>query len=301
MMLSQAYHLLISFSVANPHYAKPGCNHMCGNIRIPYPFGIGASCSINPWYIIDCNFSKPHLRALNHLEVLGVNLKSQILNVSMQKISYCQNTGEIRGLDLRSSPFWFSELHNKFVFEGCGTAAMHMDNGSVLTACSMTCRNVTHSDRNTCFGSGCCQTPIPNSLKSFSINITNLDGGDGACRSAFLVEDETLFEEAMFSDPLFFKNSSLIPIALKWTLTASDQVTCCYNLPPRTYIMDMLNGSTMEAWRCTLWSDGNPYLTNGCFGVNMSLLPEPKPIYYSHLIYFIVIMLNVIDELLPDI
>ncbi|KAJ0917969.1 putative wall-associated receptor kinase [Helianthus annuus] len=239
---------------ANPNYAKPGCKQMCGNIRIPYPFGIGANCSINPWYIIDCNSSKPHLRALNHLEVLGVNLESQILNVSMQKISYCQNTGEIRGLDLRSSPFWFSELHNKFVFEGC--------------ACSTTCRSVTHSDRNTCFGSGCCQTPIPNSLKSFSINITGLDGGDGACRSAFLVEDETLYEKAMFSDPLFFKNSSVIPIALKWTLTASDQVTCCYNQPPQRDIMDMINGSTMEAWRCyDQWSsDGNPYLIDGCFG-----------------------------------
>ncbi|XP_035846669.1 wall-associated receptor kinase 4 isoform X1 [Helianthus annuus] len=145
---------------------------------------------------------------------------------------------------------------------------IYMDNGSVLTACSTTCRSVTHSDRNTCFGSGCCQTPIPNSLKSFSINITGLDGGDGACRSAFLVEDETLYEKAMFSDPLFFKNSSVIPIALKWTLTASDQVTCCYNQPPQRDIMDMINGSTMEAWRCyDQWSsDGNPYLIDGCFG-----------------------------------
>ncbi|MFS7934923.1 hypothetical protein Hanom_Chr05g00397371 [Helianthus anomalus] len=37
------------------------------------------------------------------------------------------------------------------------------------------------------------------------------------------------------------------------------------------------------------------------FSQNTSLLPEPKPIYYSYLIYFIVIMLNVIDKLLPDI
>ncbi|KAJ0840112.1 putative protein kinase RLK-Pelle-WAK family [Helianthus annuus] len=251
---------------AIPRYAKSGCNDKCGNVRIPYPFGIGADCSVNKWYIVDCKSSKPYLPALNHLELLGV--EGQLLNVSTPKISDCRdpvrNSSDIIGVDLRSSPFWFSE-NNIFVFEGCGTATMHMDNGSVLTACSTTCPSVTLSDRNTCFGIRCCHTSIPNSLKSFSINITGLDEEDGACGSAFLVEDKSSYEERRFSDPFIVTNSSFVPISLMWTLTASDPVTCCSNISPKRKVMDMLNGTTVDTWYCYSGSsDGSAYLIDGC-------------------------------------
>ncbi|KAJ0463698.1 putative wall-associated receptor kinase [Helianthus annuus] len=255
------------FLIAIPKYAKTGCNDMCGNVRIPYPFGIGADCSVNKWYIVDCKSSKPYLPALNHLELLGVNMEKQSLNVSTPKISDCRNpvrnSSNIIGVDLRSSPFWFSE-NNNFVFEGCGTATMHMDNGSVLTACSTTCPSVTLGGRNTCFGIRCCHTSIPNSLKSFSINITGLDEEDRACGSAFLVEDKSSYEER-FSDSVIVTNSSFVPISLVWTLTASDPVTCCSNISPEREVMDMLNGTTVDTWICDLHSlDGSPYLIDGC-------------------------------------
>ncbi|KAM0038314.1 putative wall-associated receptor kinase [Helianthus debilis subsp. tardiflorus] len=195
-------------------------------------------------------------------------MEEQSLNVSTPKISDCRNpvrnSSDIIGLDLRSTPFWFSD-NNKFVFEGCGTATMHMDNGSVLTACSTTCPNVTLSDRNTCFGIRCCHTSIPNSLKSFSINITGLDEEDGACGSAFLVEDKSSYEERRFSDSFIVTDSSFVPISLMWTLTASDPVTCCGNNFPEREVMDMLNGTTVDNWFCYSYSsDGSPYLIDGC-------------------------------------
>ncbi|CAA2933827.1 wall-associated receptor kinase-like 2 [Olea europaea subsp. europaea] len=42
--------------------AKPGCQSTCGNLTIPYPFGIGVnvSCSLNPSFNINCyTFSDP--------------------------------------------------------------------------------------------------------------------------------------------------------------------------------------------------------------------------------------------------
>ncbi|KAL8246543.1 hypothetical protein R6Q59_007759 [Mikania micrantha] len=106
-------------------YAKTGCNDTCGNVRIPYPFGIGDGCSANEWYIIDCNYSKPYQSALNHLEVLDVNLENQTVTVGTPMITNCQNpvrnSSEIMGVDLGRSPFLFSKAHNKFVFQGsCG-------------------------------------------------------------------------------------------------------------------------------------------------------------------------------------
>ncbi|MFS8018867.1 putative wall-associated receptor kinase, galacturonan-binding domain-containing protein [Helianthus anomalus] len=73
MKLFHAYCLIILFSLTTtiaiamlvaPRYVVSGCDDMCGNVRIPYPFGIGGNCSINSWYIVDCNSSRPYLSAL---------------------------------------------------------------------------------------------------------------------------------------------------------------------------------------------------------------------------------------------
>ncbi|XP_076935721.1 wall-associated receptor kinase-like 2 [Bidens hawaiensis] len=283
MKLFLALHLLVLLSIttspAISKYAKTGCKDTCGNnVKIPYPFGIGAECSVNTWYIVDCKYSKPYLPALDHKEILGVNLRNQTITVSMpinvstRRFSYCQNpvrnSSEIMGVDMNSSPFWFSKSHNKFVFEGCGTAAM-IDNGSVLTGCSTTCRNATHSGRSNCFGIGCCETTIPHLLKSYTIKVTGFEEAEaGACGSAFLMEDETFYEERRFSDPLVVGRSTpSIAVSLMWILTESDQVTCCFDRIPVRNTVDNFNGTGVDTWTCFgYWSEGtgSPYLKDGC-------------------------------------
>ncbi|KAM0021863.1 putative wall-associated receptor kinase, galacturonan-binding domain-containing protein [Helianthus debilis subsp. tardiflorus] len=113
--------LLFLSSTATPpalaKYAKTGCNDKCGNVTIPYPFGLVAECSINKWYIIDCKDSTPYLSALKGLKVLGVDLRNQTVTVSMPRISDCQNqvrnSNQMMSFDLGDSPFLFSKLHNK--------------------------------------------------------------------------------------------------------------------------------------------------------------------------------------------
>ncbi|MFS7897558.1 putative wall-associated receptor kinase, galacturonan-binding domain-containing protein [Helianthus anomalus] len=260
MKLFQAYHLLIFLSLETPKYAKKGCRDKCGDVMIPYPFGIGASCSINKWFNVDCNSSTPYLPALKNLEVLKVHIGNQTVIVGTQRMSSCQkpvrNSSQKMSIDLGWSPFLYSKDNNKLVFDGCGTASL-MENGSVLAACSTACGNATLSDRSNCLGNGCCETAIPHYLKSYNINITGLEEEDGNCTgSAFLV-DKTLYEQGRFSDPF-------IPISLTWTLTDSNQVTCCRDYNPTRSIVEMSNGTSVDTWLCDEYGDGSPYLIDGC-------------------------------------
>ncbi|KAJ0464555.1 putative protein kinase RLK-Pelle-WAK family [Helianthus annuus] len=267
MKLFQAYLQLLFFlslaatSTADSTYAKTGCNDTCGGVMIPYPFGIGVNCSVNPWYVVECKSSTPYLFALDHLEILGVSLDNQTVTVSMPTLySCCQNSvlnsSKATSFDLGGSPFLYSKIRNKIVFEGCGVASM-MYNGSVVTGCSTACLNVTHSDRNNCYGISCCETTIPKFLKSYSIQLTGLEGqgANGGCGSAFLVD-------ATSYDPVSLKNTSMTPVSLLWTLTASEQVTCCDKESPVIIAVDMFKGTIVNSRKCR--SGDNPYLVDNC-------------------------------------
>ncbi|PWA71452.1 protein kinase-like domain-containing protein [Artemisia annua] len=155
----------------------------------------------------------------------------------MPKVSNCSLT---KSVDLGSSPFIFSKTHNRFVYEGyCGNAVMMDDEGSFVTGCSTTCSNdstgVTLYRNNKCSGIKCCETTIPHYLKSYGLNLTGLErqlGGDGACGSAFLV-DQSAYDEGRFS-------GNSIPTSLLWTLgdLDYDQISCCNQAGPRLEVVE---------------------------------------------------------------
>ncbi|GKE14192.1 wall-associated kinase family protein [Tanacetum coccineum] len=251
MKLIQAYPFLVleifllltttTVAVPIPKYAKTGCNDKCGNVSIPFPFGIGANCYVNEWYNVDCNSSTPYLSSFNQLEVLGVDLKNRTVTVKMQKLSNCSQT--TKSVDLYSSPFLYSKSHNTFVYEGyCGNAVMMDNHGSVLTGCSTTCSNDTTTDTNNCLGINCCQRKIPQYLESYSMNLTGM-GGDGACGSGYLLDKN--------SHPSARDGTSYIPTSLEWFFSYHDreQVSCSGGQWQRGAMeMEMGNGTLMNYW-----------------------------------------------------
>ncbi|KAL2539189.1 wall-associated receptor kinase 2-like [Abeliophyllum distichum] len=72
---------LLSLAVAPPldaaTFTKPRCQSRCGNLQVPYPFGvgIGSNCSMDPDFDIYCstssNPSRPYL-ANNPFEVIKI-------------------------------------------------------------------------------------------------------------------------------------------------------------------------------------------------------------------------------------
>lgn len=227
-------------------------------------------CELNPWYVVDCNSSTPYLPALNHLQLLSVNLENQtaVVSTPTPRIYDCQsavrNSSLTMSIDLSMSPFLFCKCHNIFVFDGCGNAVM-MDNGSTLTGCSTFCANNTISERNKCFGFGCCQTTIPHYLKSHGVDIMDMErqSEDGSCGYAFLVDKYSYVTGSVSLSA----NNAYVPVSLMWTLPHNTALSCCRGAAdPINLELNTGNGTSMESWRCSrhFGYKGNPYLVDGC-------------------------------------
>ncbi|KAM0038705.1 putative protein kinase RLK-Pelle-WAK family [Helianthus debilis subsp. tardiflorus] len=259
--------ILILISTEAIEYGKNGCRDACGNmVIIPYPFGIGADCSANKWYIVDCISSRPYLSAFNNMEVLDVNLEEQKMIVNVSVVSRCQNSVAISnhtpGIDLGESPFLFSGSDNMLIYEGCGYAGL-LGDGEVCPACSNTC-----TDYNT-DGFGGCQLKICGNLKSYSIDVRDFmkgSGGDGSCGSAFMGIKPVVLDTIWRSgyEYLNTRNPSYYPISLLWFLTKDDIHHGLHNCWEPKNNESSLNLAHLIKCSCGDGRVGNPYLQNQC-------------------------------------
>ena len=111
------------------------CQRKCGDVDIQYPFGIGPDdspdhCSL-PGFNLSCrDDGRGALRPFHKdVEVLDISLQQGFARMRMDMSTYCYNTftkemGHRRWiLDLRGTPYRFSETANLFTIVGCRTLA----------------------------------------------------------------------------------------------------------------------------------------------------------------------------------
>ncbi|GLU21931.1 hypothetical protein SLE2022_380410 [Rubroshorea leprosula] len=99
--------LLMIESAADQALVKPGCRReFCGNVSIPYPFGIGTDCYMDKGFEVYCNASKFPRIILNgeELEVLYISLDPSFISIKLP--INCTDCGKIlEHLSPYRSPF----------------------------------------------------------------------------------------------------------------------------------------------------------------------------------------------------
>ncbi|GKV49560.1 hypothetical protein SLEP1_g56302 [Rubroshorea leprosula] len=99
--------LLMIESAAGQALVKPGCPESCGNVSIPYPFGIGTGCYMSKGFELYCdNHSNPTRTILNStkIEVMYFSLIPSFITVKLPtNRTNCARTWAL--LNLSGSPF----------------------------------------------------------------------------------------------------------------------------------------------------------------------------------------------------
>ncbi|KAJ6708184.1 hypothetical protein OIU85_028459 [Salix viminalis] len=271
--------------------AKPGCQEKCGNVSVPYPFGIlEPSCAMNDYFFLNCNSTDeghPELLFRINIPVSDISELEATVTLRIYAAFSCYNKTGIKTnffsqwITLGSGPFMFSNTRNIFTAIGCDTLALVTNFESTYgAACLSLCTEyVEMSDANTCSGSGCCQTSIPMGLKSVyyslssSYNYTNVSDFNH-CGFAFLADKSSLniSDWQLSRTPKYGNDAYATDVVIEWvvenkTCEQAKANTSAYACGPNA---DCTYPESGQGYRCSCNEgfEGNPYLKDGCQDIN---------------------------------
>ncbi|KAG5584893.1 hypothetical protein H5410_045327 [Solanum commersonii] len=282
--------------------AKPNCNESCGNISIPFPFGMTPDCILRDQFLVTCDYSlnppQPFLEN-SSIEITSISLAGQ-LNVLQFISRYCYrdgiSTNSTTPMISLPSLLTVNNTVNSFIAVGCDTYAIvqgyytkfgaKIEYPSYITGCMSMCNSIDdaiNGDKNSCSGVGCCQTSIPKGASNVTITLSsyyNYDYTDMknnlSCSYAFVVDQANFYFSKTYLSNL--QNAEKLPLVLDWAVgedkceIAKRNSTAYACKSNNSYCHDDSNG-----YRCSCMQgyDGNPYLIDGCQDINECVDPQP--------------------------
>ncbi|PIN19869.1 Serine/threonine protein kinase [Handroanthus impetiginosus] len=275
-----------------PVITKTGCPSRCGDLTVPYPFGIGRGCGIAEWFEFNCNDTfDPPQAYLGNIQIYEIS--DNYMRISNVMASRCYDrTGEdVQGnrasSNISGTTYSYSEL-NKFFVVGCDDLAVVNAEGwrDFSCGCVTRCSSAEDVIGESCSGRGCCQTSLTKGLQFYSTalgtlnNHTNVSSFD-RCGYAFVGEEERFhFRGASdLSDWNFTRRVlTTVPIVLDWAIA---NMTCAEAQNSEDYACKAINSHCVDShtglrgYRCSCNEgyEGNPYLDPaGCIVVAMTWL-----------------------------
>ncbi|KAG6390723.1 hypothetical protein SASPL_148467 [Salvia splendens] len=227
--------------------AKAGCLDQCGEISIPFPFGVGPNCFLDSSFEVVCNTTtnpeKPYLRALE-TEIVEID-SSKVVVISQNMASTCYNLSAYENgitkpeerklvIDLLKTQFTLSD-ENWITAIGCNAMLVGGVIGegkltSIGSSCAAICSDsisyynrmqYEYADCNFGRGSnlgddGCCRVPIPRGTSYLEANLSDLTGQwprtSFSCNYAFIeYMDRNKDNNYESSFPLFINSSGTRP------------------------------------------------------------------------------------------
>ncbi|TVU23558.1 hypothetical protein EJB05_25932, partial [Eragrostis curvula] len=272
---------------------RPDCPSKCGDIEVPFPFGIGEGCAIQTSgsgnsFTLTCNdsFSPPRLIQGRNLEVINITLETGEMRIDGDVSYICFSSNDTvssiwaSGITLRS--FTLSKTRNVFTVIGCSTHA-YMEGRTLFTGCISSCESLDDAaqDDVECAGLGCCQIGVPGNIKELGVNWGGKNGfvnpawNYSPCNYAFVSEKGSyrFHREDLVVDG----NNSFInrvgtgfPTVLDWAIRDNGS---CSGVPgtsvtpacvsDHSYCVNATQGDGYLC-KCSDGYQGNPYVKGGC-------------------------------------
>ncbi|KAG5250813.1 wall-associated receptor kinase [Salix suchowensis] len=266
--------------------AKPGCQDRCGNVTIPFPFGLTDDCYYDAAFLITCNHTfsppKPFIRESN-IDFTEITLEGKLHLEQYIAMDCYDASGPTHSNtpSLTLSNFSISDADNIFVSIGCDTVATlsgsleapGSDESEYQVGCTSLCNRLEYVPNDTCSGIGCCQTSLAKGVYYFDLTVTSQKNHSGIldfspCSYAFIIEKNKFnFSK---SDLWELQNVESLPIVVDWSIgnnscaevkantSACQGSSTCY---------DPHNGNGYLC-RCLDGYRGNPYLSDGCLDID---------------------------------
>ena len=273
-----AISLLLWVHEARASLAKPGCQDTCGNLTVPYPYGIRTGCFLHKSFEVSCNESSSHI--VSPLRFVH-NDKFEISEISMEFIRIvgevpvrCNDSTNITSsYRFHLDPhFSYSHKRNVYIAMGCNISVSFLSRTPSHfkeAGCASFCNSTPSDGFFTCNGSnGCCQCSIPEEVNAYEAVILSAFGFStkATCGHVFVAEKDFNLVTTLFG---FRKNAYKIPVVLNWFIA----LRSCRQAQRKGNCLCGQNSQCIDSpksigynCRCKNGYIGNPYLHNGCQG-----------------------------------
>jgi hypothetical protein len=283
----------MSAPVAETLTVTPGCVGMCGNISIPYPFGIGDGCFRKGFEISCINDSVPVMAGTTQdIRVLNLSLSPHPMVRVMLPVAYqCFNStdgliGSFNG-GVNVNPegvYRISSDLNQLVILGCNTFAYIMSgetgrfNYQFYTGCVAYANDSRGPEDGACNGVGCCSVGVPPGLTDNVVNFriglswSHANQEFCPCDYAFIVDKGYYnFKKADLLE--MDGNQTSMPMSLDWAIRENGSLSCAAAATRPGYACvsrhsECVNSKNGPGYtcNCTKGYEGNAYVVNGCTG-----------------------------------